>query len=116
MTRARGGSPIAGLQPDARSRSADEGFCRAREALLRIFLGGDRARGLDGLDLDRDLDLVADEHAAGLEELVPRQAEVLAVDRRRGGEAGAIAPPRILDPTRGFDLDDDRLRGAADGQ
>src|SRR5690606_14813066 len=44
---------------------------------------------LDGRDLDGDLDLVAHEHAAGLEGRVPREAEVLAGDRRRRRERGA---------------------------
>src|SRR5690554_5969426 len=44
---------------------------------------------LDGGDLDRDLDLVAHEHATGLEGRVPGEAEVLAGDRGGRGEAGA---------------------------
>lgn len=36
--------------------------------------------GLDRRDVERDLDLVADEHAAGLEGDVPGQAELLAGD------------------------------------
>src|SRR6267142_2035543 len=51
---------------------------------------------LDQLEIDRDLDLVADGHTAGLEQLVPGEPEVLAVDLRRGTVAGALAAPRIL--------------------
>src|SRR5690606_39851537 len=44
---------------------------------------------LDGLDLEAQLDVVADQEAAALERDVPGQAEVLAGDLAGGGEAGA---------------------------
>mgnify|MGYP006996103286 CR=1 FL=1 len=43
----------------------------------------------DGLGVDLDLHLLADQHAARLEGLVPREAEVLAVDLGAGDEADA---------------------------
>ena len=42
-------------------------------------------------EVDLELDLLADEPAAGLEGDVPGQAPVLAVELRRGVEAGAPA-------------------------
>src|SRR6266540_279552 len=45
--------------------------------------------GEDGLDLDEDLDLVADDHTAAIHGDVGGDAEVLAVDLGGGGEAGA---------------------------
>ena len=41
-----------------------------------------RFRLFHGLDLSLDIDAIADHHAAGLEDLVPRQTEVLAIDGR----------------------------------
>src|SRR5690606_18822518 len=51
--------------------------------------GGASGRG-DGGDLHGDADLVADEHAAGLEGRVPGEAELLAGDLGGGGEADAL--------------------------
>jgi hypothetical protein len=53
---------------------------------------------VDGFDVDLDEDLLADEEAAGLERLVPRDAELVAVDSRRGVEAGSGSKP--TSPTR----------------
>src|SRR5690349_23550480 len=52
--------------------------------------------GLDGFDVDFDLQVVADEHATGLESHVPGEAPVLAVDGRFGAEGLALAAPRVL--------------------
>ena len=41
------------------------------------------------------LDVVADQHAASLERLVPRESELATVDLRVGAEAEALAAPRI---------------------
>mgnify|MGYP007026942148 CR=1 FL=1 len=49
---------------------------------------GDLRGGLDRLHVEGEVDAVADQEAAGLEDLVPRQAEVLAADRAAGGERG----------------------------
>src|SRR5215468_6603168 len=57
--------------------------------------GGVARRGVDGLDVELDVDAVADQHAAGLEQLVPRQAEVLAVDRCLRDEPDPLVAPRI---------------------
>src|SRR4249919_2895977 len=50
---------------------------------------------VDGFDVDLDEDLLADEEAAGLERLVPRDAELIAVDSRRGVEARSQVSPRV---------------------
>src|SRR5579862_4486055 len=65
---------------------------------------GLRGRRLHGLDLELDLDLVADQHAARLEHLVPAQAEILAIDRRRRDEAGALVAPRVLGEAAELDV------------
>src|SRR5262245_9472863 len=49
-----------------------------------------RSAFLDALDVQVDGDLVADEYSAALERLVPGEPEVLAVDRRRPVESGAL--------------------------
>jgi hypothetical protein len=51
---------------------------------------------LDRLDFEDQLHLLADEKGASLKRLVPVQPEVLAVEARRGGEAGALTAPGIL--------------------
>src|SRR5690606_34208146 len=48
------------------------------------------------LNLDGELDLVAHQHASGLQRLVPGEAEVPAVDAAAGAEADALATPRVL--------------------
>src|SRR5690606_35828850 len=45
--------------------------------------------------LDFDPDLVADQHTACLERLIPGESEVATVDARAGGEAHALAAPRV---------------------
>ena len=73
--------------------------------------------GLDRGDLELEGDLVADQHAAGLERGVPVDAVVLAVDRRREPSK----PTRWLpngSVARALELegDADRLGDALDGQ
>src|SRR5688500_100012 len=48
------------------------------------------------LGTDLDLDLLADEHAAGLERLVPRDAELFAVDLGGRAEPDDLLAPRAL--------------------
>ena len=64
----------------------------------------------DQLGLDLEGDLLADDHAAGLEGLVPVQAPVLPVQLARGGEAQPGAAPRDRWRRRGT-----RRRGAPGG-
>ena len=47
-----------------------------------------------GLDVELDADLLADDHAAGLERLVVGQAPVFAVDLGRSREGHGVAAPR----------------------
>src|SRR6266545_6054443 len=70
----------------------------------------------DQLDVDRDLHVVADGYATGLEQLVPGQAEIAALDLRRRAEAGALATPGILAASLGRDVEHDLTRDAADRQ
>src|SRR5690348_6717615 len=62
----------AGQSPDRRRRPDSADYRRTTTVLLL----------LSRLDLERDLDGVADEHAAGLQGDVPGRAELLAADRR----------------------------------
>jgi hypothetical protein len=57
----------------------------SRAGLAR--LGGLPLPLLDGFDLEVELDLLADDQAAGLEDLVPVHAPLLAVDLAGGGKA-----------------------------
>src|SRR6266852_3790229 len=50
----------------------------------------------DGLHVEGYLDLVADDDAAALEQLVPVEPELLAVDRGLGEEADPLVPPGVL--------------------
>src|SRR6266571_1789946 len=50
----------------------------------------------DGFDLETDLDLVADHGAAAVHGQIGVDAEVLAIDLRRGGEAGPGAAIRVF--------------------
>src|SRR5258706_9033803 len=58
-------------------------------------LGG-RGLTLLCLDVDRDERVVADEHAAVVERLVPDHAEILAVERQSRLETGDLPAPRRL--------------------
>jgi DNA-binding transcriptional LysR family regulator len=67
--------------------------------------GGALRRGSDGLDVEVDVDAVADQDAASLEHLIPGESEVLAVDRRLGDEADTLVPPRVLAATTVLDVE-----------
>ena len=78
-------------------------LCRSRRSLrcrrrrrARSGTRGGHVRYLHHLNLDVDLDLLAHEHAARLEHLVPAQAEVAAVDAALETESEALIAPRIL--------------------
>src|SRR5690554_4483740 len=66
-----------------------------------------------GFDFDLDLDLVSDQHATGLQSLVPVEAELLAIHARVRGEDGSLVAPRILDAPGILDVQHDRLRVTA---
>src|SRR5687767_11068540 len=72
--------------------------------------------GPDHLDLEVDADLLADEQAAALEDLVPGQPEGLAVQLGAGREGGpAAAPGVVLEPLEA-DVEGHRAAGPPDGQ
>src|SRR5690349_7992925 len=68
------------------------------------------------LHLELDVDAIADQHAARLEQLVPLQAEVLAIDGRRRQEADALVTPRILRASAVLDVERDLAGDVADRQ
>src|SRR5688572_1868938 len=107
-------SRVIGPPPRPRVRRAmrrsDEAVMRGAVCTSRHLRGG----GLNGLDLQLDLDLVADQQAAGLEHLVPPQAEVLAIDRRPGRERHALVAPRILALAAVLDVERHLAGDAAD--
>src|SRR5690242_16183017 len=65
-------------------------------------------------DVDLELDLVADEPAAGFKCDVPVQAPVLAVDGRRRREAGTSTAVHTLVEAEELDLEVDRPGHVAD--
>src|SRR6476469_7338696 len=71
---------------------------------------------LAGRDVELQLDLLGDQHAAGLERGVPGQVPVLAVDRGRTLEADAQVAEGVTRRAGGLELEGDRLRDALDGQ
>src|SRR6185312_646332 len=71
-------------------------------------------RERDGLQLEVDLDLLADEETAGLQRLVPLGAELLALDGHPAVEGELGLPPGILGLPQPLDGDGDRLRDVTD--
>ena len=78
-----------------RARAPRDENGRVRRGSAGLLRAAARGQALDGRDVERDLDLVADEDAAGLERGVPGQAVVLARDLERGLEAGARVAERV---------------------
>src|SRR5205807_7134481 len=70
----------------------------------------------DGLDLEDDLDAVADDDAAGLEHGVEVDAEVAALDLAGGGEAAARPAEGIRPEAARLQVERDRLRDALERQ
>ncbi len=71
--------------------------------------------GLDGGDLDLQDDLVGD-HDAGVQRGLPVDAEVLAVDGARGGQADALQVVGVDVGALELDVEIDGLGDALDGQ
>ena len=65
------------------------------------------------LQVELDGDVLADEHAAGLEGRVPGEAEVFAVDNRLGGRAGLVVAPRVGAEAAEVERESRRLGDAA---
>src|SRR5690606_14670284 len=109
--------PVSGSATPARCAAPGQGTPTPR---THVPAGGSarRLRRLDlrRLDLERDLDLVAHEHAAGLQRRVPGQAEIPTVDDRLRREGRLFVPPRILAPALVRGLEHDFLRHPANGQ
>src|SRR3954454_12621161 len=74
------------------------------------------ASGLHELDVEVELDLLGDEHAAAVEGHVPLEAPVLAVDLALGGETGAGAAPRVAADAVELQLQLDGPGDALDGE
>src|SRR5207244_8714355 len=71
---------------------------------------------LDGLDLEQDLDRVADQDATRLQGYVPVEAEIAAVDRGLGGEPSHLQAPGIGAPAVDGRVQHDLAGGAANRQ
>src|SRR6185295_16049378 len=71
---------------------------------------------LDRFDVGFDVHAVADHHPSGLQHLIPREPEVLAIDRRLRRERRAHVPPRILRLAVLFDTEDDFARDSLERQ
>src|SRR5450759_3631933 len=68
------------------------------------------------LDLDAELELLADQPATGLERLVPGEAPVFAVDLRLGREESALTAERVAHLPVVLGLQRDGLSDSTDGQ
>ena len=91
--------------------------CRAARPGSVIRRCGSKRSGVaDRADVELELDLVRDEHAAGLERGVPGEAPVLAVDGDVTLEADPDVAERVLSGAGLLEDDRDRLGGALDGQ
>ena len=85
---------------------------RVRERGQAAFAAAART----ALHLELDVDAIADQHAAGLEHLVPAEAEVLAVERRLRDESDPLVAPRILGAAAVLDVERHLARHVADGE
>src|SRR3954466_1847737 len=72
--------------------------------------------GLDGLDVELHLHLVADQYTTGLQCDVPLEAEVLAVDLGRGAEAGLGVVPGVDVDTLELEVELDLAGHTVDGE
>src|SRR3954462_4255430 len=70
----------------------------------------------NGLDLELDGDLVTDDDAAAVHRHLDVDAELVAVDLRLGGEAGARAAVGVRAEAVELEVQDDGPRDALDGQ
>jgi hypothetical protein len=68
------------------------------------------------LHLELDLHAIAHQHTAGLERLVPLEAEVLAVEGPLRGEADPFVAPGVLAAAAVLDVERDLAVDVADGQ
>src|SRR5258705_940422 len=92
--------------------------------MTRGRLGAPRLGGLADLgfyllarsDVGFDVHAVTDHHPAGLQHLVPRESEVLAIDRRLRCERRAHVAPRVLRLAVLFDTEDDFARDSLERQ
>src|SRR3954449_13624856 len=85
----------------------------------RAFEGATRSGvvgSADGRNLELQRDLLADEHAPGLQRRVPGHAEVLAVDRGPALESDAMVAERVDGGAGVVEIDRDRLGDALDGE
>jgi hypothetical protein len=73
-------------------------------------------RLLDRFDIELDLDILADQEAAGLERCIPGQVEVLAVDLGPGGPGSDLGAEWGLATALIFGFQRDRASDAADRQ
>ena len=71
---------------------------------------------LDQLDVDLDLDVLADHQATGFEQPIVGQAELGAVDGQSTAHAETCVAPGILDGAGDVDRHANRLGGPLDGQ
>src|SRR5918993_1564485 len=102
-------APEAFVRTATRSRTRGPGASRE--------VRGKEGSGLLGeLHVERQLDLLGDEDATGLEGGVPGQAPVGAVDLAVGLEGGLLVAPRVGGDTVELDLEGDRLGDPLDGE
>src|SRR5690606_17982412 len=110
-----------GGSPDAVGCSATRSYekCPLTGPVSGHSSAWDVSVGLDGRDLELQHDLVADQHAAGLQRGVPGDAELLAADRGAALEADPLVAERVqcraLEGQRNGHLLGDALDGQVTG-
>src|SRR6266700_2084763 len=78
----------------------------------------------DRLDVDRDVNVISNDNAASVYRVIPTDAEIVAIDRRRGDKAGArlwslvdaVFPPGRLPLPEVMDIQRCFARNSADGE
>src|SRR4029079_15470764 len=68
------------------------------------------------LDVNRQLDLVANHDATRLERLIPREVEVASAELRRGADANSVVAPGLLRASLVRRFDRDLSRDVANGE
>src|SRR5262245_43824739 len=110
--RCRRRSAWEAIRPPMRRPWSEPG---STESLLLRRLGR-LGRLADRLDVEDDLDVVTEDRPTALDDLVPRDAEVLAVDLGARLEAAAVAAPAVRAAAEQIDVERHRLADSLDGE
>src|SRR5689334_7309167 len=87
-------------------------FVRKVKEGLRGLIG----RGFDRLHLELDVDSIAEQDTAGLEQLIPPEPEVLPVECGLRDESDSLVAPRILGSAAVLDVERHLAGHVTDGE